>query len=117
MLTRRGRALEDDGVDRIVQDPAMRNPLRLRMTMEYYLRTEVFLPGTAMDKIFDLLLEKVEQEFWDKAPGLVRKTFSSIARSRRGLMDSELMSITGVNRHMWSQFIADVTELRRRSIL
>ena len=111
MLTRRGRALEDDGVDRIVQDPAMRNPLQLRMTMEYYLRTEVFLPGTAMDKIFDLLLEKVEQEFWDKAPGLVRKTFSSIARSRRGLMDSELMSITGVNRHMWSQFIADITEL------
>ena len=110
MLHRVHRPMEDLE-DRIIQDSQMRNPLHLRMTFEYFLRTDVFLPGTSLEATCNNILELIEKDFWETAPGLVKKTFTSMARSRRGLTDSELMSITGVNRFTWATFIGNVTEM------
>ena len=110
MLVRRNRPVEDLE-ERIIQDQGMRNPLHLRVTMEYFLRTNVFLPGTSLEATFDNILELIEKDFWEIAPGLVKKTFTSIARSRRGMTDTELMSIGGVNRITWAQFLGSVEEL------
>jgi len=110
MLHRVGRPMEDLE-ERIIKDAQMRNPLQLRITMEYFIRTDVFLPGTSLESAFDSILELVEKEFWQIAPSLVYKTFTSIARSRRGMTDTELMSISGVNRLMWAKFSGNVAEL------
>jgi ankyrin repeat protein/tetratricopeptide (TPR) repeat protein len=110
MLLRRNRPVEDLE-ERIIQDNEMRNPLRLRVAMEYFLRTNVFLPGMSLAATFDNVLELIEKDFWEIAPGLVKKTFTCIARSRRGMTDTELMSIGGVNRITWARFIGSVEEL------
>ncbi len=99
------KALSPDQVRRIADDPKCSHPLFLRTLLEELRldasheqldgRIERYLEATGTDDLFQLVLERMEDDYGTRA---VREIMSLLWCSRRGLDETTLSELTGIGR-------------------
>jgi hypothetical protein len=125
------KTLSPSRVDRIAGSSQAANPLYLRTLLEELrvwgdhftldARIEHYLKATSVDALYELVLERFEQDYEHGRHGLVREALSLLWAARRGLSESELLDLLGVDgsplpRAYWSPlFIAADAALVSRS--
>jgi len=111
--------------------PQTTNPLYLRTLLEELrvfgvfealdARIDHYLKATTVDRLFALVLERLEADYEKEKPGLVRDVTALIWASRRGLSETELLELLGtpdnpMPRAFWSPLcLALEDSLVRRS--
>lgn len=90
---------------RIIQDPQSANPLGLLLLLDELRqfgshegldeRINTYLSAQSIPELFDLVLQRCEQDFETERPGLVREALSLIWAARRGLSEAELLDMLG----------------------
>ena len=103
--------ISDDLDPRILKQTESSSPVYLRVCMDYFIKTSIFSPSASLLETNLLLLEHVEQMFSIEESGLVEQVFSSISRSRRGLMDEELISLCRINRLLWARLAYSIQDM------
>jgi nephrocystin-3 len=111
------KGLEAPRVEKIVEAPQTKNPLYLRTLLEELrvfgvyealdARIDHYLKATTVDRLFALVLERLEADYEKERPGLVKEVTALIWASRRGLSETELLELLGtpenpMPRALWS---------------
>jgi AAA ATPase-like protein len=104
-LKQYGKQLGSDLVNRIAQHFATGNPLYLRALLEELrlygshhtlaVRIDHYLEAPKADALFELILERFEQDYDRERPGLVRDAMTMVWAGRRGLAEAELLDLLG----------------------
>jgi tetratricopeptide (TPR) repeat protein len=104
-LSRLGRKLGDNHVERIAAASQSSNPLFLRALLDELrvygdhhtlgLRIDHYLAAETVNALYGRILERYEQDYEMERPGLVRDAMSLLWASRRGLTESELLDLLG----------------------
>lgn len=99
------KALSPHFAARIAEAPQTANPLYLRALLEelrlygeHFMlgeRIEHYLAAKTVDVLYEKILERYEEDYESRRPGLVRDAMSLIWASRRGLAEAELMDLLG----------------------
>jgi hypothetical protein len=104
-------------LERIAAAPQAANPLYLRTLLEELrvfgvhealdARIAHYLTAATVPDLYDLVLERLEQDYERDRPGLVRDALSFVWAARRGLYESELLELLGspqspLPRALWS---------------
>ena len=104
-LAKYRKSLEPFQIASIAAAPHTTNPLYLRTLLEELrvfgvyeelnCRIDHYLQAPTPDALFDLVLERLEQDYEGERLGLVREVMSLIWASRRGLAEPELLELLG----------------------
>ena len=104
-LEQYAKALSPERVDRVASDPQSANPLGLRLLLDELRqfgshehldeRIDTYLGAKSIPALFDLVLQRCEQDFEVERPGLVKEALSLIWAARRGLSEAELLDMLG----------------------
>jgi len=104
-LEQYSKALSPERVERVAADPQSANPLGLRLLLDELRqfgsherldeRIDSYLGAESIPALFDLVLQRCEQDFEVERPGLVREALSLIWAARRGLSEAELLDMLG----------------------
>jgi hypothetical protein len=116
---------------RIASEPQCANPLYLRALLDELrlwgehetlgAQIDRYLKAKSVDSLYELILERYEQDYERDRPGLVRDAFSLLWVARRGLSETELLELLGAEgsplpRAYWSPlFLAAESSLTSRS--
>ena len=101
------RALDDAQENRIASAAQCQNPLFLRVLLDELQQfgtferlgdqIDLYLKAPTIPALFELILERCEQDYERERPGLVRDAMSLLWAARRGLSEVELMELLGVD--------------------
>ena len=104
-LEQYAKALSPERVERVAADSQSANPLGLRLLLDELRqfgsherldeRIDSCLGAESIPALFDLVLQRCEQDFETERPGLVREALSLIWAARRGLSEAELLDMLG----------------------
>ncbi len=104
-LRQYARALGPAHLERIAEAPQSANPLYLRALLEELRvwgeyetlgdRIDHYLTAEAIDDLYELILERYEEDYEDGRPGLVGDAMALIWGARRGLSEAELLDLLG----------------------
>ena len=104
-LKQYGKQLSSRQVETIIQDPQSANPLGLTILLDELRQfgsherlDEIighYLKADSIPKLFELILQRCEQDYERQRPGLVRDVMRCIWASRRGLSEYELLDLLG----------------------
>ena len=116
-LAQYSRQLSDARTAHLADAPQTASPLYLRALLEELRvfgvheqldeRIDHYLAAGSLDRLFELILERYEADYERDRPGLVRDAFSLLWAARRGLSETELLDLLGVDgqplpRAFWS---------------
>ncbi|MFH2057637.1 MAG: DUF4062 domain-containing protein [Pseudomonadota bacterium] len=106
------KSLPPDQVDYISSQKQCANPLFLHALLEelrifgkheqVQARIEHLLQAKNPEKLYELILDRLEQDYEKDYPGLVGEALSLIWAARRGLSETELLEIMNLPRLTWS---------------
>ena len=101
------KALSPAHTERIASAAQCRNPLFLHVLLDELRlfgvheqlseRIEVYLKAPTIPALYQLILERCEQDYEREQPGLVRDSMSLLWAARRGLSEAELMDLLGAD--------------------
>jgi tetratricopeptide (TPR) repeat protein len=104
-LATRKKALAPDLVDRIASSPSSATPLHLRVLLDELCvwgehetlsdRIDHYLNANNLDDLYNLVLERFEQDYDRDRPHMTRDTLALLAVSDEGLSESELRDLLG----------------------
>jgi tetratricopeptide (TPR) repeat protein len=104
-LTQFSKQLDSVRLERIVSNPKFANPLALRILLDelrqfgVYEHLDVFIDrymkADSILEMFNLKLERCENDFEQVRPGLVKDALSFIWAGRRGLIEADLLNLLG----------------------
>jgi ATP-dependent transcriptional regulator len=104
-LEQYAKALSPERVERVAADSQSANPLGLRLLLDELRqfgsherldeRIDSCLGAESIPALFDLVLQRCEQDFETERPGLVREALSLIWAARSGLSEAELLDMLG----------------------
>ena len=111
-LAHHGKSLSEARLARIVDAPQTDSPLFLR-TLTEELRLwgdhdaldqpiERMLGAKDVPELFALVLARLEADYEEDHPNLVRETLSAIAAARRGLTETELLAVVDATPLAWA---------------
>eukprot|EP01125_Pyxidicula_operculata_P016146 TRINITY_DN552_c0_g1_i1.p1 TRINITY_DN552_c0_g1~~TRINITY_DN552_c0_g1_i1.p1 ORF type:complete len:1462 (+),score=367.44 TRINITY_DN552_c0_g1_i1:741-5126(+) len=116
-----GKKLTEAQLDLIVNSKQAENPLYLRTLLEELRVFGVFeelekkiqnyLSAQSPPQLFELVFARLETEFHSKHKGLVSDVLGSLWVSRRGLTESELLSVLSIPQNVWSPFLISINEM------
>ena len=99
------KALSPAHMERIASAAQCQNPLFLRVLLDELRlfgvheqlreRIEGYLKALTIPALYQLILERCEQDYERERPGLVRDSMSLLWAARRGLSEAELMDLLG----------------------
>jgi tetratricopeptide (TPR) repeat protein len=99
------KQLSTDRIDRIAGADQAAKPLYLRAMLdelrifgvheELSARIEHYLAAPTVEKLYEKILERYEQDYDRERPGLVRESMSVLWAARRGLSEAELLELLG----------------------
>jgi tetratricopeptide (TPR) repeat protein len=116
-LARSSRQLSNEHLDRIVNAEQTSNPLYLKVLLDELgvfglheqlgARIEHFLEAQTIPNLYEKVLERLEEDYEEDRPELVKDAMSFLWASRRGLYESELLELLGdsdrpIPRAIWS---------------
>ncbi|MFH2057647.1 MAG: tetratricopeptide repeat protein [Pseudomonadota bacterium] len=106
------KSLPQAQVEYISSQEQCANPLFLHALLEelrifgkheqIHARIEYYLQAKNPGKLYELILDRLEQDYETDHPGLVGEALSLIWAARRGLSETELIEIMGLPRLTWS---------------
>ena len=104
-LAQYGKELSHRQVETIIHDPQSNNPLALTILLDelrqfgqYERLDEIishYLKADSIPEMFELVLQRCEEDYERQHPGLVRDVMRCTWASRRGLSESELLDLLG----------------------
>lgn len=118
-LSQYSKQLNEERTARIAYDPQSSNPLALRVLLDelrqYGVHEQLdeiinrYLSANSISEIYEIALERYEQDYDKDRPGLVMDTMSYIWAARRGISENELLSLLGqrdkpMPHRLWSPF-------------
>jgi len=112
-LGRFGRQLEDDLINQLVSAPKTANPLYLQVILEELRlfgnfskladRLKYYLEAKTIPDLYQKVLARLEEDYQvPESPHLVSHALSLLWATRRGLSESELLSLLKVPQGVWS---------------
>ncbi|MDM8563051.1 tetratricopeptide repeat protein, partial [Candidatus Marithioploca araucensis] len=112
-LGRFGRQLEDDYINQLVSAPQTANPLYLQVILEELRlfgnfskladRLKYYLEAKTIPDLYQKVLARLEEDYQlPESPHLVSNALSLLWATRRGLSESELLSLLKVSQADWS---------------
>lgn len=112
-LKRVGKSLDEEPLQRIIDDPENRNTLVLRTLLDELTcfgsyehlndRIDYYLSASGIPDFFDRVLKRMEDDY-DNGQDLVSHTLKLIALSEHGMSEEELVAITGFRQMDWHLF-------------
>ncbi len=101
------KALNPAQTERIASAAQCQNPLFLRVLLDELRlfgmherlgdQIDLYLKAPAIPALYELILERCEQDYERERPGLVRDSMSLLWAARRGLSEAELMDLLGAD--------------------
>jgi len=99
------KGLSELRVQRIIEDPQSENPLALRLLLDELRQfgnhealddlINQYLAADSLPEMFQLKLGRLEADFENDQPGLVRRALSMLRAARFGLSEVELLEVLG----------------------
>ena len=106
-LDKYGRQLSLNRIERIASAPQSANPLYLSVLLDELRlfgmherlgdQIELYLKTSNIPALYELILERYEQDYERERPELVRDSMSLLWAARRGLSEAELMELLGAD--------------------
>lgn len=104
-LERSGRKLDDTQIGMVVNEEQTSNPMYLRTLLEELKtfgvyeklseRISYYLRARTVERLFGLMLERLEAQYERDRTGLVKDVLTLIWASRKGLYETELLEMLG----------------------
>lgn len=101
------KTLDAANTGRIASAPQSKNPLFLRVLLDELRlvgmherlneQIELYLKAENISTLYELILDRCEQDYGKERPGLLRDALSLLWAARHGLSETELLELLGVN--------------------
>jgi hypothetical protein len=113
-------------LEAVVMAPATTHPLYLRTIVEelrlfgvyerFHEQMRAYLSASAIEPLFERVLARLEQDYQNERPHLVRDSLMLLAAARHGLSEAEVLDLLGASGSplpaaYWSPFFLAVREL------